>query len=76
MRRRRGKLAVADRDAEDRSFPPPGAAGAFHPGFARDALARHAERAGFVDVRFVTAGEVDRDGRRDLVFLRVAKRPA
>lgn len=70
-----GRLALADLDAEDGSFHPPGIEGVFHAGFARDAFAAHAEAAGFVDVSFRTACEVDRDGKRFPIFLCTATRP-
>ena len=48
----------------------------FHQGFDREELARLAGEAGFVDVDFVTAVEVDRDGGTYPVFLLTATRPA
>ncbi len=70
-----GQLALADLDAEDGSFHPPGAEGVFHPGFARDHIAALARDAGFTDVRLVTACEVVRDGRSYPIFLLLATRP-
>lgn len=70
-----GRLALADLDAEDGSFHPPGIEGDYHDGFAREAIAGLAEAAGFADVRFRTACEVDRDGRRYPIFLLTAARP-
>ena len=71
-----GQLALADLDAEDGTFHPPGMEGVFHAGFDRQALASLAEDAGFVSPRFVTACEVDKEGKRYPVFLFTATRPA
>ncbi|MFT4625926.1 MAG: putative AdoMet-dependent methyltransferase [Myxococcota bacterium] len=71
-----GQLALADLDSEDGSFHPPGIEGVFHPGFDREALAALAVEAGFAEPTFVTACEVDRNGRRYPVFLLTATRPA
>lgn len=71
-----GRIALADLDAEDGSFHPPGTEGVFHSGFDRDALGGLIASAGFEEVQFVTAGEVDRDDRRYPIFLVVARRPS
>ena len=72
-----GTLALADLDAEDGSFHPPGIEGVFHDGFDRAALGEKAAAAGFADVAFVTACEVEREaGRRYPIFLLTATRPA
>ncbi|TNE91545.1 MAG: class I SAM-dependent methyltransferase [Deltaproteobacteria bacterium] len=71
-----GQLALADLDAEDGTFHPPDIEGVFHAGFEREALASLAREAGFADPTFVTACEVDRDGRRYPIFLLTATRPA
>lgn len=70
-----GRLAVADLDREPGTFHPPGTEGVFHSGFERDALRALLEEAGFTDVAFVTACEVDRDERHYPVFLMTATRP-
>ncbi|MEZ4382430.1 MAG: class I SAM-dependent methyltransferase [Nannocystaceae bacterium] len=64
-----GRLALADLDAEDGSFHPPGTEGVFHAGFDRDALAGLLAEAGFSGTSFVTACEVHRDDRAYPVFL-------
>lgn len=71
-----GTLALADLDREDGSFHPPGIEGVFHAGFDREALGAKAKAAGFVDVAFVTACEVHRDGRGYPIFLMTASRPS
>lgn len=69
-----GRVALADLDAEDGSFHPPGTDGVFHSGFGREALGALLEGAGFRDVRFVTACEVQKEGRAYPVFLVTATR--
>ena len=69
-----GHLALADLDAEDGSFHDPFAEGIHHRGFERSALVEAAKAAGFVEVRTVTATEIERDGRRYPLFL-IARRP-
>ena len=71
-----GRIALADLDAEDGSFHPAGMEGVFHAGFDRDALGAHLTSAGFVEVAFETATEVQRDGRTYPIFLVTAHRPA
>jgi 2-polyprenyl-3-methyl-5-hydroxy-6-metoxy-1,4-benzoquinol methylase len=71
-----GALCIADLDAEDGSFH--GAGVDVHPGFERTALRNLLEAAGFADVRYQTACEVERpvgSGRRYPVFLATARRP-
>ncbi len=70
-----GQVALADLDAEDGDFHPPGIEGVFHAGFDRDELAGLLRDAGFRDRRFVTATEVDKDGKRYPIFLATATRP-
>jgi cyclopropane fatty-acyl-phospholipid synthase-like methyltransferase len=70
-----GRLAVADLDREDGTFHPAGTEGVHHEGFDRAELGALAAAAGFVDVHFETACEVDRDERRYPVFLLTATRP-
>ncbi|HMV67737.1 MAG TPA: methyltransferase domain-containing protein, partial [Myxococcota bacterium] len=64
-----GQIALADLDAEDGSFHPPGVEGVFHAGFERAALGAAIEAAGFSAPRFTTACVVHRDGREYPVFL-------
>lgn len=71
-----GRLALADLDTEAGDFHPPGAEGVFHHGFDRPALTAMLEAAGFVDVAFTTACEVEKEGRRYPIFLVTATRPA
>jgi SAM-dependent methyltransferase len=70
-----GQLALADLDTEDGSFHAKDAEGIFHLGFDRRALADLAASAGFVDVAFTTATEIEDDGHRYPLFLLVARRP-
>lgn len=70
-----GFLALADLDAEDGTFHPPGIEGVFHAGFERGALATLAVEAGYVEVTFETACEVIKDGRSYPIFLMTATRP-
>jgi 2-polyprenyl-3-methyl-5-hydroxy-6-metoxy-1,4-benzoquinol methylase len=71
-----GGVALADLDAEDGDFHPPGMAGVFHDGFEREALAQRLGQAGFVDVRFATACEVTKGDKAYPIFLVTASRPA
>jgi len=71
-----GRVALADLDAEDGSFHPPGTEGVFHHGFDRTAFTQLLTEAGFVDVEFTTACQVTKAGRRYAVFLVTAARPA
>lgn len=71
-----GFVALADLDAEDGTFHPPGTEGVFHHGFDRESLSRALEIAGFVDIRFQTAVEVKREREAPYpVFLVTARRP-
>lgn len=70
-----GRIALADLDAEDGTFHPPGTEGVFHAGFDRDALGALLREAGFVDVQFGTACEVSKEDRRYPIFLVTATRP-
>jgi 2-polyprenyl-3-methyl-5-hydroxy-6-metoxy-1,4-benzoquinol methylase len=69
-----GRVALADLDTEDGDFHPPGIEGVFHAGFDRGALKGHLEAAGFQDVAFVTACQVDREQKRYPIFLVTAVR--
>ena len=64
-----GRVALADLDAEDGSFHPPGTEGVFHRGFERERLVRQLGEAGFVEVEIDTACVVHREGREYPVFL-------
>ncbi len=73
----RGHLCLSDLDAEDGSFHGHGFAG--HNGFDRAWLAESLERAGFADVRFETAFEIQRpvqggELRTFPAFLAIARR--
>ncbi|MEM9314414.1 MAG: class I SAM-dependent methyltransferase [Pseudomonadota bacterium] len=70
-----GRIAIADLDREDGSFHESGTPGVFHRGFDRDALGALFEAAGFADVTFSTACEVERNGGRYPIFLLTASRP-
>jgi ubiquinone/menaquinone biosynthesis C-methylase UbiE len=67
-----GHLCIADLDEEDGSFHGDTFEG--HKGFARDALARQLEAAGFSDVTFETCTHVEREHGTFPVFLAVATR--
>jgi len=69
-----GRVALADLDAEEGTFHPADAEGVFHAGFDRDALGRLLTEAGFEDVAFETAVEVEKEGRSYPVFLVTARR--
>lgn len=69
-----GRLALADLDAEDGTFHPPGTEGVFHAGFAREALAQELAAAGFDDVAFDTATVVQKEDRPYPIFLVTARR--
>lgn len=64
-----GRLALADLDKEDGDFHPPGVEGVFHAGFKRSSLQTIAEAAGFSEVSFVTAAEVNKEGKPYPIFL-------
>ena len=70
-----GRLALADLDAEDGSFHPPGIEGVFHAGFGREALATRLLEAGFVEPSFRTACTLDKEGAAYPIFLVTAARP-
>lgn len=70
-----GLLALADLDREDGSFHSPGTEGVFHHGFDRAALQSTLETAGFEDVRFATALEIEKEGKGPYtVFFVTARR--
>ncbi len=70
-----GLLCIADLDREDGSFHGPGFDG--HNGFDRDDLAVMARKAGFPDVHFSTAYEMQKEAAGELrtypIFLMVAR---
>ena len=70
-----GRIALADLDSEDGSFHDRDAEGIHHHGFDREALASQARTAGFVDVEFRTATEIDHEDGRFPVFLLLGRRP-
>ena len=70
-----GRIALADLDTEDGSFHDPDAEGIHHHGFDREALADLARAAGFADVEFRSATEIEHEGGRFPVFLLLARRP-
>ncbi|MGZ8438143.1 MAG: class I SAM-dependent methyltransferase [Candidatus Limnocylindrales bacterium] len=70
-----GRIALADLDTEDGSFHDPDAEGIHHLGFDRDALAGLARAAGFNDVEFRTATEIEHEAGRFPVFLLLGRRP-
>ena len=69
-----GRLALIDLDTEDGTFHDADAEGIYHLGFDRDGLADLARAAGFADVEFRTATEIESDGRRYPLFLLLARR--
>ncbi len=71
-----GRVALADLDTEAGDFHPPGAEGVFHHGFDRETFATRMRAAGFGDVVFTSACEVDKETKRYSVFLVTATRPA
>ena len=70
-----GRIALADLDTEAGDFHPPDTEGVYHAGFDRKALGALATEAGFTDVRFTTACEVNKDDKRYPIFLLTADRP-
>jgi 2-polyprenyl-3-methyl-5-hydroxy-6-metoxy-1,4-benzoquinol methylase len=71
-----GFLALADLDSEDGSFHEPGTEGVFHRGFDRETLQSTLETAGFEDVGFVTALEVEKEGKGPYTVFLVTARKA
>ncbi len=67
-----GKLALADLDAEDGSFHPADIEGVFHAGFDRDELGALLTAAGFEEIEFVTAVEVEKNEGHYPIFLLTA----
>ncbi|MRR06523.1 MAG: class I SAM-dependent methyltransferase [Deltaproteobacteria bacterium] len=73
-----GQLAVADLDAEDGNFHGHGLATA-HSGFDRDRMRGMLEKAGFREIREVTAATIEKPDARDIiraytVFLMTARK--
>ncbi|MFN8019232.1 MAG: class I SAM-dependent methyltransferase [Acidimicrobiales bacterium] len=67
-----GRLCIVDLDAEDGSFHGEGFGG--HHGFHRDHLAAQLTAAGFSDVAFDHAYDLQRDGRTYPLFIATATR--
>jgi predicted TPR repeat methyltransferase len=74
--KRGGLLALADLDKEDGSFHEPGTDGVFHQGFDRQALQSILEAAGFEDVQFVTALEIEKEDKGPFTVFLVTARKA
>lgn len=70
-----GRIAFADLDEEDGTFHDADAEGIHHKGFSRAALGELAASAGFDEVAFRDATEIERDGRSYPLFLLTARRP-
>ena len=71
-----GLLALADLDREDGSFHKPGTQGVFHHGFDRAELQSILASAGFDDIEFVTALDVEKDGKGPYTVFFVTARKA
>ena len=71
-----GQLALADLDAEDGTFHDADAEGIHHLGFERERVAALAVAAGFVDLAFTTATEIEKGDRTYPLFLLTARRPS
>ena len=65
----RGKVALADLDAEDGTFHPEETEGVYHSGFDRDAMKSVLEKNGFDNIEFVTAHTVEKETGRYPIFL-------
>jgi SAM-dependent methyltransferase len=70
-----GRIALADLDAEDGTFHDADAEGIHHLGFERERVGGLARAAGFVDVAFSTATEIEKNGRAYPLFLLAGRRP-
>ena len=71
----RGKVALADLDAEDGTFHPEETEGVYHSGFDRDAMKSVLEKNGFDNIEFVTAHTVEKETGRYPIFLVTATKP-
>ena len=69
-----GQIALADLDAENGDFHPEGTTGVFHHGFDREDLRDRLEKAGFDQIEFETALELEKDDKPYSVFLVTARR--
>lgn len=69
-----GIVALADLDSEDGTFHPADIEGVYHSGFDRDAFAEKLKKAGFIDISFITAYTVLKDGKTFPIFLVTATR--
>jgi 2-polyprenyl-3-methyl-5-hydroxy-6-metoxy-1,4-benzoquinol methylase len=63
------RVALADLDAEDGTFHPADAQGVYHNGFDRGEFQSILESNGFMDVNFVTAHTVNKEGKTYPIFL-------
>jgi 2-polyprenyl-3-methyl-5-hydroxy-6-metoxy-1,4-benzoquinol methylase len=70
-----GHIAFADLDEEDGTFHDADAEGIHHKGFSRAALGALVASAGFEEITFRDATEIERDGRWYPLFLLTARRP-
>lgn len=68
-----GWLAIADLDAEDGTFHTDGSTDV-HLGFERTALQTQVEAAGFGEIKFSTAYQIQKNGRAYPVFLLMGKK--
>ena len=64
-----GRVALADLDSEDGNFHPPMTEGVFHHGFDRAAFTVLLNSAGIIEVDFLTAHIIEKDGTDYPVFL-------
>lgn len=69
-----GTIAIADLDKEDGDFHPADVEGVYHDGFERETLVPLFEEAGFTDVSFVTACEVQKEEKAYPIFLVTARK--
>jgi 2-polyprenyl-3-methyl-5-hydroxy-6-metoxy-1,4-benzoquinol methylase len=70
-----GHVALADLDAEDGTFHPPGTEGVYHAGFARGEIETMLREAGFEGIAFTTACHVTKESGKYPVFLVTAMKP-
>jgi cyclopropane fatty-acyl-phospholipid synthase-like methyltransferase len=70
-----GQVALADLDCEKGDFHPPEVPGIYHTGFDRDEFAQKLTHAGFANIKFVTACEIQKEGKPYPIFLVTATKP-
>lgn len=70
-----GRIALSDLDTEDGTFHSAEAEGIHHRGFDRDALAKAARSAGFVDVETRSSIDIVDEDRRFPAFLLLGRNP-